>query len=97
MTPAGEASLLELPDQVGDNLRRISQELVSGACQPRDFGLYLFLFPLYLNYRMTGQFESVGALFESRMSLATPETAARVYQIVSGLADRVTADAPGGG
>jgi len=91
------ASLLELPDQVGDNLRRISQELVSGACQPRDFGLYLFLFPLYLNYRMTGQFENVGALFESRMSLAIPETAARVFQIVSGLAGKATADTPGGG
>ncbi len=80
------AKLLELSEAVNDHVRRISKELLDGSYQPRDFGLYLLLFPFYLTHRMTGQYEDVAALFEARTPLAPPESAALVYQIVSRLA-----------
>jgi hypothetical protein len=87
------ATLLELPAQVDENVRRSSRELREGRCEPRNYALYLFLFPVYLTYRMTGQHEAVQPLFESPTSLSGPETPARLLGIVSRMAGKEAAPA----
>jgi hypothetical protein len=74
--------LLYLQPEARDNMVQAMRELEEGTCTPADFLGYLTVFSFYLTYRMTGELAEVAPLFESRVSLAQPSTAAEIRRIL---------------